>query len=122
MIHHVKRLMMLSEFLGTEIGKKFFESDLPRLVDALEKIAEAVTKRPEVVSTGACVIGEYCRRHQFIHGAEAEELRAKIDVVLKSTESSGVKRVNIATIQRVLDDVDARDAISWREHDAYTKT
>lgn len=27
----------------------------------------------------ACVIGVFCQRHQFVHGAEAEELRQGLD-------------------------------------------
>lgn len=50
-----------------------------------------------------CVIGEPCHRHGFVHGAEAEELRQRLEV-LKS-----------AKVLRILDDVDARDSLAYAE-------
>jgi hypothetical protein len=56
-----------------------------------------------------CVIGEYCRRHQFIHGAEAEELRKRIEELLAEGYVDG------DAVQRVLDAVDARDSLAYLE-------
>ena len=56
-----------------------------------------------------CVIGEYCRRHGFIHGAEAQELRKRIEALLGDGE------VNDRTLQDVLDSVDARDSLAYLE-------
>jgi hypothetical protein len=59
-----------------------------------------------------CVIGKYCRRHQFIHGAEAEELRERIEALLAAGYVDG------DAVQRVLDDVDARDSLAFIEDNA----
>jgi hypothetical protein len=56
----------------------------------------AETKEP-------CIIGEYCHRHGFIHGAEAEELRERLEALKKPS------------VQRILDDVDARDSCAYVE-------
>lgn len=37
----------------------------------------------------ACVIGEYCHRHQFVHGAEAEELRERLEQVIENNDRMG---------------------------------
>ena len=56
-----------------------------------------------------CVFGRVCSRHGFIHGAEAEQLREEFDKLTQRFEIKGDE------IQRVLDKVDARDSIAWRE-------
>lgn len=56
-----------------------------------------------------CIIGVYCHRHGFIHGAEAEELRERFEEWIKHT---GKLRV---AVQSILDDVDARDSLAYRE-------
>jgi hypothetical protein len=48
-----------------------------------------------------CVIGEYCRTHQFVHGAEAEELRQRLEAL------------DDPIVTAILDDVDARDSLAW---------
>jgi hypothetical protein len=63
----------------------------------LDVVKAAITARRE------CVIGRYCSRHGFIHGAEAEELRARLEA-LKD-----------ATVNAVLEDVDARDSLAYVE-------
>lgn len=50
-----------------------------------------------------CVIGEYCHRHSFVHGFEAEELRQRL-------QKLGKRSVNA-----ILDDVDARDSLAYME-------
>lgn len=55
-------------------------------------------------SSQACVFGVYCSRHDFIHGAEADELREKL------------ARTRNTVVLRVLESVDARDSLAWREH------
>lgn len=52
-----------------------------------------------------CIIGEYCHRHGFIHGAEAEELRSRLESLPELPDA----------VRRVLEDVDARDSLAWRE-------
>lgn len=57
-----------------------------------------------------CVIGRYCSEHGYIHGAEAEELRSKIEKALPD-----IRRDDRVLLQRILDDVDARDSLAWLE-------
>jgi hypothetical protein len=64
-----------------------------------------------VPPAGACIFGVFCQRHGFIHGAEAEELRQKIERLL-STEDGDVPTW---AIRRVLEKVDARDSLAWME-------
>lgn len=74
------------------------------------------------MSTQKCIIGEYCRRHGFIHGAEAEELRSRIEKILAGIDWEG--RQDVATIAEagteldrqirvMLDEVDARDSAAY---------
>jgi hypothetical protein len=68
--------------------------------------------------TTRCVLGEYCRAHGFIHGAEAEELRDRIEKCLDSFsigDRRGHAAMLSANIRRMLDDVDARDSLAYRE-------
>lgn len=60
-----------------------------------------------------CVFGVYCNRHGFIHGAEAEELRGRLQDALPAL-SGRAERI----VQRVLDDTDARDSLAWLERRA----
>lgn len=57
-----------------------------------------------------CVLGEYCHLHNFIHGAEAEELRKRIEGLINNDG------VTVEDLQRVLDEVDARDSVAYLEH------
>lgn len=57
-----------------------------------------------------CVIGKRCERHDFIHGAEAEELREQLERFAE-TDTSG--EGNWA--RNILDRVDARDSLAYRE-------
>lgn len=50
-----------------------------------------------------CIIGIYCHRHSFVHGAEAEELRENL------------QRLNKRSVNAILDDVDARDSLAFLE-------
>lgn len=50
-----------------------------------------------------CVLGVFCQRHGFVHGAEAAELREQLG------------RLGLPEVQRVLDAVDARDALAYEE-------
>lgn len=50
-----------------------------------------------------CVIGAFCPRHGWVHGAEAEELRERLGAL------------GIPAVDRVLDEVDARDSLAYLE-------
>jgi hypothetical protein len=50
-----------------------------------------------------CIIGRYCHKHRCEHGGEAEELRARLE------------QLNIPAVNRLLDDVDARDSLAYVE-------
>jgi hypothetical protein len=58
---------------------------------------------PRQTTKPACIIGAYCRSHGFIHGAEAEELRERL-------EALDDPRVNA-----ILYNVDARDSLAFTE-------
>ena len=69
---------------------------------------------PATASTDRlCVIGEYCREHRFVHGAEAEELREHIEAFINERP-----RASIRDLQAVLDDVDARDSCAFQDRAA----
>jgi hypothetical protein len=57
-----------------------------------------------------CIIGVYCRKHNFVHGAEAEELRQRLGELLNVGSET-----QHHTLQDVLDDVDARDSLAYLE-------
>lgn len=65
------------------------------------------------MSTEQCVIGVYCRRHGFIHGAEAEELRSRVERLLSNNQIDS--SVDGRELQAILDEVDARDSLAWLE-------
>ena len=58
-----------------------------------------------------CIIGKYCLTHQFIYGAEAEELRQRLE--LSSSEAGNVGRRTAKRLAALLDDVDARDSAAF---------
>lgn len=62
----------------------------------------------------ACVIGKYCMKHNFIHGGEAEELRQRIEALLSDSENLKKNQL-ISSINHILEDVDARDALAYLE-------
>lgn len=59
-----------------------------------------------------CVFGQRCRKHGFIHGAEAEELRQRFEHLANDPHGDEAIR---ARISQILDDVDARDSVAWGE-------
>lgn len=78
--------------------------------DELEA-ALAAAERP--TPAAKCVMGVYCHNHGFIHGAEAEELRQRIERAIKGADHEGC--VDEDDLQRILDEVDARDSLAWQE-------
>lgn len=70
----------------------------------------------------ACrVYREPCPDHGFIHGAEAEELREGIEKMIKDPPSSDHPESQmlveslVDALQDMLDKVDARDSVAYRE-------
>lgn len=58
----------------------------------------------------ACIIGKFCARHEFVHGAEAEELRKKLERFADTDETGDANWA-----RRILDETDARDSCAWVE-------
>lgn len=52
-----------------------------------------------------CIIGRFCKKHGFVHGAEAEELRQRLEC-----EYGHHKGVRV-----ILDEIDARDSLAFLE-------
>lgn len=78
--------------------------------------------RALVQSADTCLIGVSCEKHGgAIHGQEAEELRAGVEHLLKSTadvhdeDSLFVLRETRRALIFLLDRIDARDSLSFRE-------
>jgi len=67
-----------------------------------------------------CVVGIPCNRHaEEIHGREAEELRVGVERILRdmgeTSPSSSAFRETRKNLSALLDDVDARDSLAFRE-------
>jgi hypothetical protein len=57
---------------------------------------------------------QFCSEHGFVHGMEAEELRAGIESLLETCPSAdGAEDGLRAGLVRLLDKVDARDSLAW---------
>ncbi|HSX22298.1 MAG TPA: hypothetical protein VLE97_05935 [Gaiellaceae bacterium] len=66
----------------------------------------------------ACVVGLPCERHYgAIHGGEAEELRAGLEKLMREAERDaiGSRTVSVFALQRLIDEVAARDSLAFRE-------
>jgi len=69
---------------------------------------------------GTCVVGLACERHaEVVHGKEAEELRSGVEQILADmghrAPSSASFREASSKLRELLDDVDARDSLAFRE-------
>lgn len=69
-----------------------------------------------------CVVGAACDRHGgAVHGQEAEELRAGVEQILRNTsavgdeDASDVLRGLRKSLVFLLDRIDARDSLAFRE-------
>jgi len=62
-----------------------------------------------------CRFGVYCVKHGFIHGAEAEELRERIETLTAEITMDAAADLIADELQEILDDVDARDSLAWHE-------
>jgi hypothetical protein len=71
---------------------------------------------------GTCVVGLPCERHGgAVHGQEAEELRAGVEQILRNTadvlpeDEEGVLASMRKSLIFLLDRIDARDSLTFRE-------
>ncbi len=82
---------------------------------------ETATVKSQIVKL-PCVIGDYCRDHGFIHGSEAEELRERIDWILKDVEHDPETAANVivGALRTMLDEIDARDSLAFVESKTQT--
>lgn len=85
------------------------------ILDLAQQVAEVEAGRvggaaPSARAHPNCVIGQYCHRHGFIHGAEAEELRERFEKLIPFLRPHAREQV-----QHLLDDVDARDSFAFCE-------
>jgi hypothetical protein len=65
------------------------------------------------MATCCTVYAKYCREHNFVHGAEAEELRQGVEKLIAA--ASETRKVSVTSLRRLLDRVDARDSLAFRE-------
>ena len=70
----------------------------------------------------SCVVGLPCARHSgVIHGQEAEELRAGVEQILKNTDDVREDEAAFVLAEQrnalifLLDRIDARDSLAFRE-------
>lgn len=69
-----------------------------------------------MVASKNCRMGRYCSIHNFVHGAEAEELREKIKKLLVTPFDETDAYYVLDRINSILDEVDARDSLAWAEY------
>jgi hypothetical protein len=69
-----------------------------------------------------CLVGVPCERHsEMVHGKEAEELRSGVEQILANTadvdddDASHVLREMRKSLLFLLDHIDARDSLAFRE-------
>jgi len=65
----------------------------------------------------------FCEKHGFVHGKEAEELRAGIEIIQQEEYwDVDVQATDVFdALRKLLDRVDARDSLAWREEEATPK-
>lgn len=81
----------------------------------VKRAIQSAVEAPPDAAPQKCVIGEYCRSHGFIHGAEAEELRQRIETMLSEVDHEGDDAFEalVQALQFTLDEVDARDSLAF---------
>jgi hypothetical protein len=67
-----------------------------------------------LANTKGCRMGVYCSEHNFVHGAEAEDLRDRLEKLIATADRS---RRDVATweLQNLIDECDARDSLAFCE-------
>jgi hypothetical protein len=56
-----------------------------------------------------CILGQFCSFHNFVHGAEAEELREELEKLIEESD----KKVRVRDLEKLLDRVDARVSVAY---------
>jgi hypothetical protein len=62
----------------------------------------------------ACQMGVYCPEHNFIHGAEAEEMRQRLEALIVEAKRRD-SNIGHWELQGLLDEVGARDSVAFLE-------
>ena len=62
----------------------------------------------------ACQMGVRCPVHNFVHGAEAEQLREKLEALIEEAKNRD-SNIGHWELQHILDEVDARDSVAFLE-------
>lgn len=77
--------------------------------DASGAVCRRCQKALEKLTGGGChVLATHCKEHGYVHGAEAEELRAGVERLLEGERGSFAYE-----LQELLDNVDARDSLAF---------
>jgi polyhydroxyalkanoate synthesis regulator phasin len=86
------------------------------MTDPIIGVGAAAARAPRL----ACIIGEYCHDHGFIHGAEAEELRKRVETILADVDHEGDDAAEALdrALRIMLDEVDARDSLAYLDRTA----
>jgi hypothetical protein len=101
----------LQRFANAHLLSAEDELDLDAVV---EEAGKALGER----AVNACPVrGVACADHGFVHGEEAEELRAGIERLASEHRGGAGKRVTALCddLLDLLDEVDARDSLAFRE-------
>lgn len=106
------------EFEDTvDVARDYLQGSSANAKLLAKDFAETIVKLAE-----GCVVGVRCARHAGeVHGQEAEELRAGVEQILKNTsdidddEAPDVLRALRKSLIFLLDQVDARDSLAFRE-------
>lgn len=84
----------------------------------LDAIVEEAGRALGERAANACPVrGVACADHGFVHGQEAEELRAGVERLAKEHRGGASKRVTVLCddLLDLLDEVDARDSLAFLE-------
>ena len=102
---------------AVEVARSYLQDDRADSELLCRDFAEVIVKLAD-----CCVIGSRCDRHGgAVHGQEAEELRAGVEQILKNTsdvddaEAPDVLRALRKSLIFLLDRIDARDSLAFRE-------
>lgn len=102
---------------SVEVARSYLQDDRADAELLAKDFAETIVNLAD-----CCVVGARCERHGgAVHGQEAEELRAGVEQILKNTSGSRddealfVLRTLRRSLIFLLDRIDARDSLAFRE-------